>query len=100
MASTKPNAWILDPFTGSSTTGIAANLANRRFLGIDQEDEFLEISKNRKLEIENPLTAASYRQKIGGFNNKKELGLFLLDEPNVDNKTELDLSKRDGLIDE
>jgi site-specific DNA-methyltransferase (adenine-specific) len=36
LASTKPNAWILDPFTGSSTTGIAANLANRRFLGIDQ----------------------------------------------------------------
>ena len=32
LASTKPNAWILDPFTGSSTTGIAANLANRRFL--------------------------------------------------------------------
>ena len=31
LASTKPNAWILDPFTGSSTTGIAANLANRRF---------------------------------------------------------------------
>ena len=44
LASTKPNAWILDPFTGSSTTGIAANLANRRFLGIDQEEEFLTIS--------------------------------------------------------
>jgi len=32
LASTKENAWILDPFTGSSTTGIAANLANRKFL--------------------------------------------------------------------
>lgn len=31
LASTKPNAWILDTFTGSSTTGIAANLVNRRF---------------------------------------------------------------------
>ena len=40
LASTKPNAWILDPFTGSSTTGIAANLANRRFVGIDQEKVF------------------------------------------------------------
>src|SRR5690606_13272542 len=48
LASTKPNAWILDPFTGSSTTGIAANLANRRFLGIDLEEPFLEISKKRK----------------------------------------------------
>ncbi|MCX7928975.1 MAG: site-specific DNA-methyltransferase [Patescibacteria group bacterium] len=76
LASTKPNAWILDPFTGSSTTGIAANLLNRRFLGIDQEEEFLIISKNRKLEIENPKTADLFRQKIGGFHDKKEFVLF------------------------
>jgi len=81
LASTKPNAWVLDPFTGSSTTGIAANLANRRFLGIDQEEEFLEISKKRKIEIENNKTAALYRQKINGFNDKKELELFLVSEP-------------------
>ena len=37
LASTKPGAWILDPFSGSSTTGIAANLLGRRFLGIDKE---------------------------------------------------------------
>jgi len=30
LASTKENDWILDPFTGSSTTGIAANLLGRR----------------------------------------------------------------------
>lgn len=89
LASTKPNAWILDPFTGSSTTGIAANLLNRRFLGIDQEDEFLEISKNRKLEIENPSIAALYRQKIGGFNEKKELETFLVNEPRVEYGEEL-----------
>lgn len=89
LASTKPNAWILDPFAGSSTTGIAANLANRRFLGIDQEEEFLKISKNRKLEIENPKTAATYKQKIGGFNDKKELELFLVEEPQVEYGNEL-----------
>lgn len=91
LASTKPNAWILDPFTGSSTTGIAANLANRRFLGIDQEKEFLTISKNRKLEIENPKTSATYRQKIGGFNDKKEFELFLVEEPKTEYKTDLNL---------
>lgn len=80
LASTKQNAWILDPFTGSSTTGIAANLSNRRFLGIDQEEEYLEISKNRKFEIQNPRAAALYRQKIRGFNNQKELELFLTNE--------------------
>lgn len=41
---TKENAWILDPFAGSSTTGIAANLLNRRFLGLEQEQKFLELS--------------------------------------------------------
>jgi site-specific DNA-methyltransferase (adenine-specific) len=92
LASTKPNAWILDPFTGSSTTGIAANLANRRFLGIDQEEKFLTISKNRKIEIENPRTAATFRQKIGGFSDKKELELFLVQEPQEDYTTELNLT--------
>ena len=51
QASTKPGAWILDPFTGSSTTGIAASLLNRRFLGIDQEIQFLEMSKARHEEL-------------------------------------------------
>jgi len=76
LASTKQNAWILDPFAGSSTTGIAANLANRKYLGIDQEEQFLDISKNRKLEIENRLIAAKYRQKLAGFSNQEELDLF------------------------
>ncbi|HRI47320.1 MAG TPA: site-specific DNA-methyltransferase [Ignavibacteriaceae bacterium] len=94
LASTKPNAWILDPFTGSSTTGIAANLANRRFLGIEQEEEFLLISKNRKLEIDNSRTAEAFRQKIGGFNNKFELNLFLVQEPIEEYKAELNLTKK------
>lgn len=89
LASTKPNAWILDPFTGSSTTGIAANLANRRFLGIDQEEDFLKISIERKLEIENPKTASTYKQKLHGFNNKKELDLFLMQEPQIEYVREL-----------
>lgn len=81
LASTQPNAWILDPFAGSSTTGIAANLLSRRYLGIDLETDFLEISKNRKLEIENPKTAALYQSKIQGFSEKKQLNLYLAEEP-------------------
>ncbi|KAB8151821.1 site-specific DNA-methyltransferase [Kordia sp. TARA_039_SRF] len=84
LASTKPNAWILDPFAGSSTTGIAANLSNRRFLGIDQEKEYLEISKRRKLEIEDPKIFKKYRQKLQGFNNQTELDLFLANEPKAE----------------
>jgi site-specific DNA-methyltransferase (adenine-specific) len=89
LASTKPSAWILDPFAGSSTTGIAANLAHRRYLGIEQELDFLEISKNRKLEIENIETANSFRQKIQGFSFKKELSLYLANEPQEEYGLEL-----------
>lgn len=81
LASTQKNAWILDPFTGSSTTGIAANLINRRFLGIDKEEEFLTISKNRKLEIENPQIFGTYKKKLGVFDDKNQLEIFLANEP-------------------
>ena len=64
LASTQEKAWILDPFTGSSTTGIAANLLGRRFLGIDKDPGCLEISKARKKEIENLRTFELFRDKI------------------------------------
>ena len=64
MASTEPSAWILDPFAGSSTTGIAANLLGRKFLGIEQDEEFAKISRARREEIENIRTFATYKRKI------------------------------------
>lgn len=64
LASTKPGAWILDPFAGSSTTGIAANLLGRRFLGIEQDENFAAISKARREEIEDGKIFAKYRRKI------------------------------------
>ena len=68
LASTKPDAWILDPFTGSSATGIAANLLGRKFVGIDKEQEFLELSKQRKLEIENTEVFKKYKDKLTKLN--------------------------------
>lgn len=67
LASTKENAWILDPFSGSSTTGIAANLFGRRFLGIEKEIDFLEMSKRRRKEIENPKIRFDYKSRIKKF---------------------------------
>lgn len=89
LASTKPNAWVLDPFAGSSTTGIAANLLGRRYLGIDLEEKFLEMSKNRKLELENPKTQIEFKEKINGFKTKDQLSLFLANEPMVEYSPEL-----------
>lgn len=64
LASTEPNDWILDPFSGSSTTGIAANIANRKFLGIEREMEFVEISRKRKMEIEDVERIKFFHSKI------------------------------------
>ncbi len=71
----------MDPFTGSSTTGIAANLLNRRFLGMDQEDSFLEISKNRRLELENKANFNSYRNNIYRYSDKPLQGIYKFCEP-------------------
>ncbi|TLD81644.1 site-specific DNA-methyltransferase [Helicobacter sp. MIT 05-5293] len=43
---------ICDPFSGSSTTGIAANLLNRSFIGIEKENEFIKMSVDRKVELD------------------------------------------------
>ena len=47
LVSTKKGDLILDPFTGSSTTGIMALRLGRKFIGIDLEKEYLELSVKR-----------------------------------------------------
>lgn len=52
LASTKEGDVVLDPFTGSSTTGIAASAFKRKFIGIDLEKKYLDVSIKRHEEIE------------------------------------------------
>ena len=47
LASTSPGDVVLDPFTGSSTTGIAAIRHGRAFIGIDSSRDYLELSIKR-----------------------------------------------------
>ncbi|MBI5815680.1 MAG: site-specific DNA-methyltransferase [Nitrospinae bacterium] len=47
LASTQESDLVIDPFSGSSTTGVAAVMLGRKFVGIDLEDEYLELSKKR-----------------------------------------------------
>lgn len=82
IASTQPNEWILDPFCGSATTGIAANLLGRRFLGIEQEEEFVKISKNRREEIEKFDTFQYYYHKIKDLKSINQDSLLLNEEAN------------------
>ena len=64
QASTQPGAWILDPFNGSATTGIAANLLGRKYLGLEMEDEFLSMSKARRVEIEDDAIRGKYLERL------------------------------------
>lgn len=41
---------VLDPFMGSGTTGLAALELNRKFIGIELNEEYFELSKQRILE--------------------------------------------------
>lgn len=74
LASTQPGAWILDPFAGSSTTGIAANLLGRRFLGIEREKEFLDLSRRRREELESLSILDDYRHRIKDIAMMEQLG--------------------------
>jgi len=47
LSSTKKNDIVLDMFNGSGTTGVVAVRNNRRYIGIELDKEFYEISRKR-----------------------------------------------------
>lgn len=47
LASTKLGDTVLDPFAGSSTTGVAAIRNGRHFIGIETDTEYLDLSVKR-----------------------------------------------------
>lgn len=47
LASTDEGSIILDPFCGSSTTGVAAKKLSRRYIGIDNDQEYINLSIRR-----------------------------------------------------
>ena len=53
-ASTNPGDLVLDPFVGSGSTGIAAVLEGRRFVGIDADERYLEVAARRLQQLTPP----------------------------------------------
>lgn len=47
LASTKEGDLVLDPFCGSSTTGVAAVLLNRKYVGMELDEGYLGLSVKR-----------------------------------------------------
>ena len=51
LASTNEGDTILDPFSGSGTTGIAANLLGRKYIGIEQDRNFCDLAQRRRVAL-------------------------------------------------
>lgn len=48
LSSTEEGDLVLDPFNGSGTTGIVAIRLNRKYIGIEKEKEYLDLTIRRK----------------------------------------------------
>ena len=64
LASTNEGDTILDPFSGSGTTGIAANLLNRKYIGIEQDKKFCDLSLSRRAALEEPEERKKLSEKM------------------------------------
>lgn len=60
LAATNEGDTVLDPFSGSGTTGIAANLLGRKYIGIEQDEQFCELSLRRRQALDDD----KMRQKL------------------------------------
>jgi len=62
LSSTRKGDAVLDPFSGSGTTGIAAFREERQYIGIELEEEYLKTSKKR------------FKDEFGALKYDKEKG--------------------------
>lgn len=58
LASTQSGATILDPFMGSGTTGVAALMHDRGFIGIEQDSGYFKLARARLEAIPRSLEVA------------------------------------------
>ena len=49
---TQQGDWVLDPFVGSGTTAIAAKNLGRNYIGIDVNEEYCQVSRDRVVETQ------------------------------------------------
>ncbi len=84
LASTLPGDVVLDPFFGTGTTGVAASLLHRNWIGIEQEPDYVEMARQRitetRVEDYDPeVFEVRSRRKLAGripFGQLLEVGLL------------------------
>jgi len=52
IAATQPDGLVFDPFCGAGTTGVAALITGRRFVGIDLDEQYLTVANKRLSEVQ------------------------------------------------
>jgi len=63
-AASQPGDLILDPFNGSGTTGIAAALLDRRYIGSDLDPQYLRLTVKRFLDLEGEPDLEVLRERV------------------------------------
>ncbi|WP_244324646.1 DNA methyltransferase [Sporofaciens musculi] len=81
--STDAGDTVLDPFCGSGTTIVAAELINRKGIGIDISQDAVEISENR---LKNPCKTESRLLKLGieSYKTKNDIDSAILNQLDCD----------------
>ena len=64
LSSTQKGDIILDPFSGSATTGIAANLMGRKFIGYEIDVNYLQLGIRRRLQLEDQSIFVGMKRRI------------------------------------
>lgn len=62
----EPGGIILDPFSGSFTTGVAALAEGYRFIGIEREPAYVEVGRQRLAEVQDLSSSASEQASLFG----------------------------------
>lgn len=75
LSSTKEGDIVLDPFLGTGTTGVVAKALGRKFVGIEQENDYLKIAKDRINNVE-AIDINSVQIK-GKVNKRVSLGVLI-----------------------
>ena len=69
LSSTNPGDVVLDPFFGTGTTGVAAKLLHRSWIGIENNDQYISLARERIVRTR----AEEYLPKAFDLKDKKRL---------------------------
>lgn len=71
LCATDPGDLIIDPFSGSGTTGEAAISFDRRYRGVEKQVRFVEASRKRLLDVQRRMTNGDRLPRFQGSNSEE-----------------------------